>query len=261
MTSLADRTVAALRRLHDDLAALVPALADDQLAGPSGSSEWPVAQVLSHLGSGAEIGLAGHRAALAGEPAPGGDLAPAIWDRWNAMSPREQAVGFVESDESAVRFLEEAGSERIEATQVQLSWLPMPLAMTAVLGMRLNEVVQHAWDVRVGLDPAATADEDGAALVLEHYDGGLGFLLGFAGKADQLGSPARVGIAGTDLVLTVDEQVALTRGGPTTATLTAPAESVLRLLGGRLSPEHTPDGVAVEGDVTLDDLRQVFPGY
>ncbi len=32
-------------------------------------------------------------------------------------------------------------------------------------------------------------------------------------------------------------------------------------MAGRLSPEHTPDGVAVTGNVTLDDLRRVFPGY
>jgi hypothetical protein len=36
---------------------------------------------------------------------------------------------------------------------------------------------------------------------------------------------------------------------------------VLRLIGGRLSPAHTPPGVEVIGDVTLDDLRAVFPGY
>jgi len=30
---------------------------------------------------------------------------------------------------------------------------------------------------------------------------------------------------------------------------------------GRLSPRWTPAGVAVSGNVGLDDLRRVFPGY
>ncbi len=32
-------------------------------------------------------------------------------------------------------------------------------------------------------------------------------------------------------------------------------------MAGRLSPEHTPAAVEVTGNVTLDDLRRVFPGY
>ena len=40
MTSLADRTIAALRANHDTLAALVPTLTEEQLTAPSGASEW-----------------------------------------------------------------------------------------------------------------------------------------------------------------------------------------------------------------------------
>ena len=63
MTATADATISALRSTHDELAAVVRDLDDEQLLAPSGASEWPVAQVLSHLGSGAEIGLATLRAA------------------------------------------------------------------------------------------------------------------------------------------------------------------------------------------------------
>lgn len=55
MTDLADRTIAALRAHHDELAAVVAGLSDEQLTAPSGSADWKVADVLSHLGSGAEI--------------------------------------------------------------------------------------------------------------------------------------------------------------------------------------------------------------
>src|SRR3982750_4859153 len=106
MTSLADRTIASLRATHDELAGLVRTLDDDQLTRPSGASEWTVAQVLSHLGSGAEISLAGFRAALDGAPAPEQDFNERVWDRWNAMSPREQADGFLEHDAVLVQTLE-----------------------------------------------------------------------------------------------------------------------------------------------------------
>jgi hypothetical protein len=38
------------------------------------------------------------------------------------------------------------------------------------------------------------------------------------------------------------------------------AESVLRLIAGRLDAEHLPATVELKG-VTLGELRQVFPGY
>ena len=40
-----------------------------------------------------------------------------------------------------------------------------------------------------------------------------------------------------------------------------PAEAFVRLTAGRLVPERTPDGVTVDGPLSLDDLRKVFPGY
>jgi hypothetical protein len=71
VTSLADQVIAALRSGHDDLAGYAQGLAETALTGRSGASEWDVAQVLGHLGSGAEIGLARLEAALAGDGPPG----------------------------------------------------------------------------------------------------------------------------------------------------------------------------------------------
>src|SRR3954454_20519858 len=122
MTSLADRTIAALRATHDELAAVVPALTDDQLAGPSGASEWTLAQVLSHLGSGAEITLAGDRAALDGGPAPEQGFNEGVWDRWNAMTPQDQVPGFLEHDSLLVETLEGLSSDQRENVQVKLGF-------------------------------------------------------------------------------------------------------------------------------------------
>ena len=74
MSTLAASTIAALRHEHDTLEAFVSALSSDQLSGPSGASEWSVAQVLSHLGSGSEISLATLRSALGEGDAPDDDF-------------------------------------------------------------------------------------------------------------------------------------------------------------------------------------------
>ena len=127
MTATADATISALRSTHDELVAVVRGLTDEQLRDPSGASEWPVAQVLSHLGSGAEIGLA-TLAAATGEREPLGDgFNQSVWDRWNAMSPREQADGFVDSDGALVAAYEALTPEQRSDLQVKLGFLPMPL--------------------------------------------------------------------------------------------------------------------------------------
>jgi hypothetical protein len=77
VTGLADSAIAALRSHHEDLAARVRGFDDDDLARESGASEWPVAQVLSHLGGGAEITLAGLQATAAAANGRGGtSMAP-----------------------------------------------------------------------------------------------------------------------------------------------------------------------------------------
>ena len=67
----------------------------------------------------------------------------------------------------------------------------------------------------------------------------MAFMLGFIGKADKLEAPARIAVAGRTLV--VDDAVTLEEGtSGATATYAGPVEAVIRLLAGRLSPEHTP---------------------
>ena len=262
MTSLADRTITALRSTHDDLAAIVPSLSDDQLSGPSGASDWTVAQVLSHLGSGAEIGHASYRAALDGTAAPEQDFNEGVWARWNALGPLDQASGFLEHDATLLRTLEGLTPEQREHLEIKLGFLPAPLPLATVAGMRLNEVAQHSWDVRVALDPAATLDAESADVLLEHFTGGMGFLLGFIGKADRVSEPARVQVEGTDVVIRIDDQVSLsTPATGATAAFRGEPEAAVRLLSGRLTAPYTPDGVDVTGNLTLDDLRRVFPGY
>jgi len=262
MSTLADRSIAALRTVHDELAGVVPALTDEQLTGPSGASEWTVAQVLSHLGSGAEIALAGYRAGLAGEPAPGQAFNTSVWDRWNALSPQEQAAGFLEHDAVVVHTLEGLSAEQRESTTVKLGFLPAPLSLASAIGMRLSEAAQHSWDVRVALDRQAELGADAAEVLLEHYTGDLGFLLGFLGKADQLVDPAVITVADTGAAIVIDDSVSLSRSaGEPTARFEGDLQAALRLLSGRLKAPYVPQGLQVTGNVTLADLQRVFPGF
>lgn len=260
--TLADRTIQALRRSHDHLTGVVQSLSDEHLETTSGATEWTVAQVLSHLGSGAEIAYAGVRAALASGDTPGQEFNQTVWDRWNSLTPREQADGFLERDAELVAALESLSSSDREGVQVSLGFLPGPIPLASVLGMRLSEVALHSWDVEVTLDPAAVVDATSAEVLVEHYTGGLAFMLGFSGRADQLTERAVVEVPAARVAIVVDDQVSLVAApAEATASMSGASEALIRLMAGRLLPLYTPEDVEVAGNVSIDDLRLVFPGY
>lgn len=267
MSTLEDRTIAALRANHDQLSAQVRGFAAEDLNRQSGSSEWDVAQVLSHLGSGAEIMLAGLQKAIAGEGAPDQEFNVSVWDRWNAMSQQEKAEGFLDSNERLVRVYEDLDETARADLRIPLSFLPAPADIALLSGMRLNEAVLHAWDVCVAFDTAATLPPDQAGALIDQITGPVGFLIGFLGKTAAMdGAHTSVRVETTDpgrvLGLVISEAVGLGDApDDADAVFTGPTESFLRLLGGRLDAEHTPTDVRVTGDaVGLELLRRVFPG-
>jgi uncharacterized protein (TIGR03083 family) len=264
MTERADRTINALRSGHDALAELVRGFAADDLTRPSAASEWDVSQVLSHLGSGAEIGLATLEAALNGSGNPGGDVNKTIWARWDAMSPAERAEGFLTADEALVRRYEELDTQTRTDLRIDLGFLPAPVDVATSGALRLNEFAHHSWDIEAAFDPAATLAPAATGLLFDT----VAMLIGYVGKADaldgrrvtlavRLTSPERsFGLGLHDAVELTDEP------SRSDGVLTAPSEWWLRLVTGRHAPEHTPLAVSLTGDtVTLDDLRRVFPGF
>ncbi|MFL6157436.1 MAG: maleylpyruvate isomerase N-terminal domain-containing protein [Marmoricola sp.] len=270
MSTLTQRTIDAIRQEHDSLASVASGLTEDQLNGPSGASEWSIAAVLSHLGSGSEINSATLRAALGEGDAPDDAFNQAVWDRWNAMAPAEQQAGALEQVRAHTELWESLTPEQHASVEVPVGYLPAPLTLAALAGLRLSEMAHHGWDVRVGLDATAGLLDVSAAVLPEHYSGDIGFLLGFIGKADQVPGPVALSIPSTGHQLLIDDSVRLVAAtgeatgettGETTATFAGPAEAALRLITGRLRPEHTPAEVIVTGNVTLDELRSVFPGF
>src|SRR5882672_1241683 len=98
--------IAALRGSHERLRNVAAPLSVEQLTGQSYDSEWSIAQVLSHIGSGAEIFGAFLAAARDGTPEPGREDFLPIWDRWNAKTPQAQADDSIAWNERLVTDLE-----------------------------------------------------------------------------------------------------------------------------------------------------------
>jgi uncharacterized protein (TIGR03083 family) len=264
MTDRADQTIKALRSGHDDLATLVRDFAADDLARPSGASKWDISQVLSHLGSGAEISLATLEGALDGTGNPGGEFNQAVWARWDAMSREDRAESFLGANEALVRRYERLDERTRESLRIDLGFLPAPVDVAAAAGLRLNEFAHHTWDVKVAFDPGATLAPEATPLLFDQ----AAMLIGFLGKATELGGrPMTIAVHTTpperSFGLDVGETVTVveTPGSPDAA-ITAPAEWWLRLVTGRHAPQHTPATVKLTGGtITLDDLRRIFPGF
>ena len=261
--SNADAVVAALRSGYDDLAALVTRLSDDDLAKPSAASEWDISQVLSHLGSGAEIGQATLNAAIGDrQPNAGMDFARSVWARWDAASRRERADGFLREN-AALTELYESLAPR-DDLRIDMGFLPAPVDLATAGRFRLTELTLHSWDVRAGFDPAATLAPDAIA----HLAPVVGQLAGMIGRPGPLnGTKAVIRVTTTApdsvLALRLGDEISVSDQVPGQAdgALALPAEAWVRLVTGRLGPAYTPAGVTATGAADLDLLRKVFPGY
>jgi uncharacterized protein (TIGR03083 family) len=247
--------VRAVRASHDRLAGLVAELDGDGLRAQSYDTEWSIADVLSHLGSGAEIfSLYVDAGAAGGEP-PSRDAFPGIWDTWNARSPEEQAARSIEVNEALVSRIESLTPEQRAGFQVAM-FGPVPMDLAAFLGMRLSEHAVHTWDVAVALDPAARLAPDAVDLLVDSAPR----MAGFVGKKAPAPVAIAVAVNDPERAFTLDTGgVSVLPAGAeaTTASLALAAEAFIRLIAGRLD-----DAAELEASgVTLPELKSVFPGF
>ncbi|SDR69969.1 TIGR03083 family protein [Friedmanniella luteola] len=248
---------AALHRSQDRLAAAVSVLADEELTGPSYDAGWTVADVLSHLGSGAAITGLSLDAGLGRREAPEFEELDAIWTTWNAKAPHDQAADAVAANAALLERL--GGLTDAQRGAFAVDMFNGRQDLLGLLLLRLSEHAVHTWDVLVARDPAARLAPDATALLLT----GLDELVSRAGQRSEV--PLRVAIRTTGpeaaFVLEADgDGPRLTVGpGDAPATATLPAEAFIRLVYGRLDDAHA-DQVQVEG-CRLADLRAVFPGF
>jgi uncharacterized protein (TIGR03083 family) len=249
-----DTWISAVRDSHDRFAVTVEPLSDEEVTAPSYASDWSIADTASHLGSQAEIFTMFVHAGLRGEPAPGGDEFGPIWEQWNARTPQQQVADSIAVNEAFVTSLEQLSDA--DRARFGLSAFGMELDLAGVLAMRLGEHAVHTWDVEVALDPAAVVAPGAVELLIDR-------LAATAGRAGQPSTPGRSVLVETvepsrTFVLTTGPEVSLasTAAGDDPE-LRLPAEALVRLVYGRLDPDHAPDGL---DDELLTQLREVFPG-
>jgi uncharacterized protein (TIGR03083 family) len=253
--------IATLRASHERLASLVAPLTPEQLRGPSYCRDWTVAQVLSHLGSGAEIGLMMLPAALGQAEPPGRESFGPVWDTWNAKSPQDQAADCLSTDEKHVRALEELSDDDLAA--ISFPFFGMTLDGVGLVRLRLGEHAIHTWDVAVSGDPGATVAPGAVGLLIDNVAQFLAPRLGRAGDG-AFRAHIRTTDPERDYLLIAADPVSMPDwpgdGGGADGEIRMPAEALLRLAYGRLDPGHTPPGVEAE-PADLDRLRAVFPGF
>jgi uncharacterized protein (TIGR03083 family) len=232
---------------RDRLARLVGGLTPGQIRQQAYPSEWTVADVLSHLGSGAVI----TRERLDGDV----DM-QAVWDEWNAKDPDAQAADALEADAALHDRL--AALTPDEQDQLRFAMGPMELDLTTFLGLRISEHALHTWDIAVTFDDIATVPPDSSALVVDT----LAMMASFAGKptgADRIFSVRTVEPTRHVEIALRPDGVALAFSEPVERPdLEMPADALIRLVYGRLDPDHTPPVQADAAD--LDELRRAFPG-
>jgi uncharacterized protein (TIGR03083 family) len=254
-TSLAGQAhVEALRSSVDRLSELTASLTEQQLTGGAYPTDWTIAQVLSHLGSGAVITQRRLEDALAGQETPD-DFAPGVWDTWNTKSPVAQRDDALTADAALLDRLEVLAAD--DRDRFSSSMGPMTLDFAQFVGMRLNEHAFHTWDIEVVGDPKAALPEHVAALVVDNLDLVARFTARPTGDSTTITCATITPARSFTIDITPVRAAFTAVSDAATADLELPAEAFARLVYGRLDAAHTPVG---DHGPALDTLRRVFPG-
>jgi uncharacterized protein (TIGR03083 family) len=250
-----DLHIAALRSSVHRLHELTASLPEVQLTQRAYPSKWTIADVLSHLGSGAVITQRRLEDSFAGQQMPD-DFAPRAWDEWNAKGPVAKRDDALAADAALLAAIDAVAADQRNSFASPLG--PMIIDFEKFVGLRLNEHALHTWDIEVVGDQAATLESQSSSLIVDNLE----LVAGYTAKAT--GTTGGITVATTEperrfrIELTKDA-VAFSRETSTAHTVDVrlPAEAFCRLVYGRLDAAHAPPGSESE---ILNSLRAVFPG-
>jgi uncharacterized protein (TIGR03083 family) len=256
----ANPVIPMLRQAHEAFALLVAPLDGDAIRRRSYCDDWSVAQVASHLGSGAELGLDWLGAAMTHtEPMAQEDMQK-VWDKWNGRSPEEQVSGAVVASAAQVEAFETATADQLAQAHIKLFGM-LDLDGVGLARIRIPELVVHSWDIAVIGDPSARLLRQGVDLMIDELPARVGRF----GKPQTRVWSLNVATTGPerDYVLRNGDQISLEPGTAADADgeLRLPAEALIRLIYGRVDDTNAGDIVLHAAEITLADLEAVFPGF
>jgi hypothetical protein len=177
------------------------------------------------------------------------------------MSPADRAAQSVVWDRRQVAVLESLDDDALSNLRVHM--IGMELDVATAVGFRLGEHAVHSWDVAVSFDPRAEIPVSSAELLVDR----VGFLASRTGKAAGAGGHRHIEVVTVrpdrKFFLTITDTVSLGQeaDGASLGTLELSGPALVRLVYGRLDPDHTPSDVKAEGEADLAELRRVFSGF
>jgi uncharacterized protein (TIGR03083 family) len=244
----------ALASSVDHLRSILEASNESQFVASAYPSEWTVADVMSHLGSGAIIFKRGIDDSLDARETPP-QFNQSVWDLWDAKTPHAKVTDSLDADKALLARLVEMTADEREGFTLNLG--PMTFDFDHVVQLRLNEHIMHTWDIEEAFDHRATLQAEGVPFVIDN----LQLLMRYSAKATEHEHTLHVRTTNPDRTFALSQSAdGVTFNeveGVELFDLDIPAEAFVRLAYGRLDETHTPKGI----DPThLDELRRVFAG-
>jgi uncharacterized protein (TIGR03083 family) len=247
--------LAALRGSADRLRRVVGGLGPAQLVEPAYPTEWSIADVLSHIGSGAVILRQRLDEIVSGEEADP-EFNQSVWDEWNAKDPAAQAADSLVADAALLNRADALDQDQRRSFRFVMG--PFDLDFDGFVGLRLNEHALHTWDVEVVVDPGAVIPDQATQVLIDNLE----MIARFSGRPT--GTEHVVGVRTSEparefvLTLGADSLELAATERPGSPDLQLPSESFIRLVYGRLDPDHAPE---VDDPTVLEELRKAFPGF
>ncbi len=169
MNDHADQTIDALRGGHDYLTAVVHGLATADLTRPSGASEWDVSRS-SATWAAARRSASRPWRARSSAPGPRAATSTSRCGRAGTRCPGRASRGLRDRQRGAVRGREALDPRARAELRVDLGFLPAPVDVATVAGLRLGEFTHHTWDVEVAFDRTAVLAPAAVEPLLDQSD-------------------------------------------------------------------------------------------
>ncbi len=255
--------IAQLAESHVNLSTLLDVADDATLRARSACADWTIAQVAAHIGAGAEIAQAALELGLgeAVEPVTG-DAMQAVWATYDTLNGQDAVRRALAADRSLLDAFNQLSQSQLADMRVPFFTGPVPV--TTFAAFRLSEHAVHTWDIETARRPNAELALPAAVTILETVVMALVARLAAPIESAVSTLAVRLDDTGQELTLSLGDPVSMANrpdGDTTDATLTTTTPAFVRLIYGRLSADRTPTSIELAGPITLEHLRNVFPGF